>query len=88
VPRPRSYSRLLDGLFWSALGALGLALGADTALSGLALVGGVLRVVLAFVLAPPRPSVAVDGPHPLRATGTGRLRATGWPPSKNPDDYR
>jgi hypothetical protein len=38
---------------------------------------------------PPEPEPdRVLGPGPLAPSGVGRFRATGWPPSRDPDDYR
>lgn len=81
-----------------SLGLLGLALGAYALLShqeppaiAALIVFGAGHVFTGLFRDPP-PIVPDTGDTadtgPLRATPTGRFRATGWPPSKNPDDYR
>jgi hypothetical protein len=88
VPGPRNPGLIRSGLFWAGLGAVVLVAGKDPYLAWLFLGGGGLRIVAAWFFAPSEPTPAADGPDPLRATPTGRFRATGWPPSKNPEDYR
>lgn len=36
----------------------------------------------------PQQAAHALGPGPLAPTPAGRFRATGWPPSRDPDDYR
>ncbi|WP_035128054.1 hypothetical protein [Conexibacter woesei] len=74
-------------LFYIVLGTLRLALGGDPSMWGMWIVAGLVWTAVAFRRPPPE-SPAVEGPNPLRATPTGRFRATGWPPSKEPGDYR
>lgn len=78
-----------------SLGLLGLTLGAYALLSdqepmaiAALLVFGLGHVLTGLFRDPPVIVPDTEEAGPLRATPTGRFRATGWPPSKNPDDYR
>jgi hypothetical protein len=86
-PRIRDRHGFTFGLFLVGLGAFGYASGIGDDVRAVFLVGGVLRVAAAFLF---RWEIAsgARGPGTLASSGTGRLRATGWPPSKDPADYR
>jgi hypothetical protein len=89
IPRPRDRPSFLFGLTFVVLGAIGLIGGNSVAgLSWLFVIGGGARAVLSFFVRWPEPGAGAAGPGPLRSTPAGRFRATGWPPSKNPEDYR
>ena len=85
--RDRQY--LWMAALFAVFGALILARGkdTDTGLAYLVIAAG--QVAVAFLRTPR----AVDpdeplGPGPLARTPSGRFRASGWPPSKDVDDYR
>ncbi|MCW2993859.1 MAG: hypothetical protein JWQ18_1354 [Conexibacter sp.] len=69
------------------VGTLEVTPGKDTGLGVLWLLAGARW---AWSSTRERPSVPEGalGPGPLAPSGTGRFRATGWPPSKDPADYR
>jgi hypothetical protein len=90
VRAPKLHQPWLLGtaVVWIAAAVFTLALGSGDRWEAVpSLVVGVLWSIGAF-LPSWRPSRRGDGPDPLRGTPTGRVRATGWPPSKDPDDYR
>jgi hypothetical protein len=88
VLRIRQREKVLTGLIFLAIGLYGLEADKDSVIVVGALISGVLRVAAGLLRDPPVVVPGPEGPGTLAATPTGRFRATGWPPSKNPDDYR
>jgi hypothetical protein len=88
--RIRDRPSFLGGVTLVALGLLTLMVrggGHDPALAWIFVGGGALRVVMSFFFRW-RLGAGVDGPGPLTPSPTGRFRASGWPPSKDPEAYR
>jgi hypothetical protein len=83
VIRPRDTNRFVWGLVALVVAFL-LALGHVNGVALVIAARGTIDVIASFFLAPGRRR----RPGPLDATPTGRFRATGWPPSKDPDAYR
>jgi len=82
--------RPFDALFavpFFVLGTLDVASGRKVDLGVLWLLTGARWTWSSTRERPPEPDGAL-GPGPLAPSGTGRFRATGWPPSKDPADYR
>jgi hypothetical protein len=72
-----------------AIGAFGVVGGhADAEVPYVFVAIGAIHIVLSFLFKRTRRELESMPPGPMRPTPTGRFRATGWPPSKNPDDYR
>lgn len=86
IPRPRDLTRFLLGLLFLVPSALALLLGAvnGAEVTLMWTVSGGVQVIVSFFVNPRRRS----GPGPLDPTPAGRFRATGWPPSKDPEEYR
>jgi hypothetical protein len=87
VPRPKDRAGFFTGCWFLALGAVGYAAGIGEDVRALFAIGGAVRLGLSFFVSG-RLGDGKAGPGTLRATPTRRFRATGLPPSKNPDDYR
>lgn len=81
---PNSGYQFVLGVLLLALAVFGLAVGATWC----AVVGGFNGGFALWRAYTDEPDERADGPDPLRATPAKRFRATGWPPSKSPDDYR
>ena len=69
------------------LGVVRLVAGDDRELGALWVLLGLRFAWSSTRERPPEPEDA-HGPGPLAPSGTGRFRASGWPPSKDPSDYR
>lgn len=88
MPRPRDTASFFSGLFFAGVGVVDLVLrDGHSDFGWLFAIGGAVRAALAFFVVWPTPGGA-SGPGTLRATPAKRFRATGWPPSKDPDEYR
>jgi hypothetical protein len=82
--------RPLDALFavpFLVVGTLEVVTGKDAGLGVLWILAGARWTWSSTRERPPTPGGSL-GPGPLASSGTGRFRATGWPPSKDPADYR
>jgi hypothetical protein len=83
---------------WNLAWAAGIAVyatlrrvtGHDADELGIVLFAVAAANVASAFLVTPRAAEARDplGPGPLARTPSGRFRASGWPPSKDVDDYR
>lgn len=90
VHRPRDLWTFGYGLVIAAVAAWALALhGTDErTLAWLFLAGGLARMATGYFVAVRYVLRPDTGPGPLSPTPAKRFRATGWPPSKDPEDYR
>ena len=88
MPRPRDTASFFHGLFFVGVGIIDIVLRDGRGELGWIFgIGGAVRVALSFFVVWSTPGEA-SGPGTLRATPAKRFRATGWPPSKDPDAYR
>jgi hypothetical protein len=85
--RVRQKSVALFALFYAAFALRNLTGPHDHTVGVLWAVTAVLWGI-SSLRKPPSPADRVLGSGPLAPSGTGRFRASGWPPSKDPDDYR
>ena len=90
MPRPRLRQpwKLGYGLTLLVLAAYGLSKDKDMVLVVAFAIGGLGHVAAGLFYDRPVIVPGPDGPGTLRATPAKRFRATGWPPSKDPDAYR
>jgi hypothetical protein len=87
--RPRDLGSFLFGAALLTFGVVLLLTGDNDDETWILLIAiGAGRMVASFFFTWSRLSGGKEGPGPLDATGTGRFRASGWPPSKDPGDYR
>jgi hypothetical protein len=86
LPRPRDPFGVVLGVAYLGVGLLGVLHHHGLGIVFLGL--GVVYVLKGLLTTPPAAMSSDRGPGSLAPTPTGRFRATGWPPSKNPDDYR
>jgi hypothetical protein len=87
--RIRNWRYLSFAGVFALVGALHLIKGKDADLGIVFLAIAAGHLFVAFFVAPRVNEAAEElGPGSLRATPARRFRASGWPPSKRPDDYR